>query len=137
MPIDYDVFEDGHLVLEAASGHVRHDELIAHDQRLASDASIRSGARSLADIRRATCETVPETVHEVTEQHADTQDPPRIRRVALVVPEQIYPAAREYARQLEAAGVTVILFNALPVACTWLGIDVDWTSRELDRIRPK
>ena len=93
------------------------------------------GASVLVDAVNASFETTLEAVHEVTDLYRRFGEELRVKKSALLVNRLTHDRAKLYERQASDCGVTVILFNSLDVACTWLGIDVTVASTELKKLR--
>jgi hypothetical protein len=135
MPVEYVVLNQGALVVELWTGTISHDEVLAHERRHLSDSSIARGASVLVDANNASFETTPEAVHEVIDLYRRSGENLRVGKSALLVNRLAYDRAQLYERQASDCGVTVILFNSLDIACTWLGIDVMTVRKELERLR--
>jgi hypothetical protein len=135
MPVEYVVLNQGALVVELWTGTISHDELLAHERRHLSDSSIARGASVLVDANNASFETTPEAVHEVIDLYRRSGENLRVGKSALLVNRLAYDRAQLYERQASDCGVTVILFNSLDIACTWLGIDVMTVRKELEKLR--
>ena len=135
MPVEYVVLNQGALVVELWTGTISHDEVLAHERRHLSDSSIARGASVLVDANNASFETTPEAVHEVIDLYRRSGENLRVGKSALLVNRLAYDRAQLYERQASDCGVTVILFNSLNIACTWLGIDVMMVRKELEKLR--
>jgi hypothetical protein len=135
MPVEYVVLNQGALVVELWTGTISHDEVLAHERRHLSDSSIARGASVLVDANNASFETTPEAVHEVIDLYRRSGENLRVGKSALLVNRLAYDRAQLYERQASDCGVTVILFNSLDIACTWLGIDVMMVRKELEKLR--
>ena len=135
MPVEYVVLNQGALVVELWTGTISHDEVLAHERRHLSDSSIARGASVLVDANNASFETTPEAVHELADLYRRSGENLRVGKSALLVNRLAYDRAQLYERQASDCGVTVILFNSLNIACTWLGIDVTVASTELKKLR--
>lgn len=133
--VEYVVLTQGALVVELWTGTISHDEVLAHERRHLSDSSIARGASVLVDANNASFETTLEVVHEVTDLYRRFGEELRIRKSALLVNRLAYDRANLYERQASDFGVTVILFNSLDIACTWLGIDVMTVRKELEKLQ--
>ena len=135
MPVKYVVLNQGTLVVELWTGTISHDEVLAHERRHLSDSSIARGASVLVDANNASFETTPEAVHELADLYRRSGENLRVGKSALLVNRLAYDRAQLYERQASDCGVTVILFNSLDIACTWLGIDVMMVRKELEKLR--
>ena len=135
MPVEYVVLNQGTMVVELWTRTISHDEVLAHGRRHLSDSSIARGASVLVDAVNASFETTLEAVHEVTDLYRRFGEELSVKKSALLVNRLTHDRAKLYERQASDCGVTVILFNSLDVACTWLGIDVTVASTELKKLR--
>jgi hypothetical protein len=135
MPVTYVVLNQGSLVLELWTGAVSHEEVLAHERRHLSDASIAPGASVFVDATGASFETTTEAVHEVTDLYRRSIEKLRVGKAALLVNESTYDRARVYEKQAIDLGLRVILFNSLDVASVWLGVDVTRVREAFEQLR--
>ena len=70
------------------------------------------------DATRATFETTPEKIHELTDLYRRFGKQLRVAKSAVLVNEATYDRVRLYEKRVKDLGVRVILFNTLGVACT-------------------
>jgi hypothetical protein len=135
MPVTYVVLNQGSLVLELWTGVVFHEEVLTHERRHLSDASISLGASVLIEATGASFKTTTESVHEVTDLYRRSIDKLRVGKVALLVNEATYDRARVYEKQSIDHGLRVILFNSLDVACAWVGVDVTRAREAFEKLQ--
>jgi hypothetical protein len=135
MSVKYVVLNEGSLVLELWLGIVTHDEVRAHERQHLSDVSIARGASVLVDATGATFETEREAGHEVTDRYRHSVEKLRVGKCALLVKASAYDRARVYEKYATDLGLRVILFNALNVACAWLGVTATVVCEEFEKLR--
>ena len=124
MPCSYVIARDGAVVLELWTGTVSLTELAGHKTHLAHEPDLKPGASVLSDCRRAKFEFSPDAIGDLANMENDPASDARIARYAFLVPDEAYAMARQFADKVEDFGKTVIVFNSLDVAATWLGMDV-------------
>ena len=132
MPCKYVIAMDGNVVVELWTGTVTFDELMAHKKQLICDSAINAGASVLSDCTRAVFAISPDAISELSEMENDPHNRPRIRRYAFLVRNDVYDRAQQFAHRVDKYGKSVIIFNSLEVACTWLGIDLLKTRELMD-----
>lgn len=133
-PVTYDVVLDGRLVVEVWRGGVSREDVVAHSQQHLSDSRVRIGASALVDARAASFGIAPEEVQEIVDSlYADYVGRLTVGKCAILVNDRTYELARAYERSAGQYGVNVIVFNALDVACQWLGVDAGLILKHLER----
>jgi len=137
MPNSYVVLNDGHVVVEFWTGQVTHAELLAHEHRHLSDPSIKAGAAVLVDAERAQFGTTTDEIKDVVALYGQVVGRLKVGRMALLVNKETYQRALVFLKEVEGYGVKVIVFSTLDVACTWLGLDVEFVRNELHTLRGK
>ena len=136
MPEKYIVLNNGALVLERWRGAISHVELFEHEMKQLNDESIAWNAIALADTRQAEFpETTPEMISELVKLHSHPDNKTHISKYALLVRDETWEQAKLLEDGARAHDVTIITFVSLDVACIWLGIDPEETSRHLASIR--
>lgn len=124
MPIDYQVLEEGGLVLTVFSGHVTTQEVIEHTRDFMGDTRIRPGHRELADLSRATSTEVSfESLADAVKMERDANCF-RDARLAIVAPQDIqYGMSRMYLTLADKTPrAEVELFRDVEQARSWLGL---------------
>jgi hypothetical protein len=128
---------DGNAVVELWTGEVTLDELIAHKQRLSRDSSIKAGASVLSDFTRATIEISPDGVRRLSEMDNDARGDAAISRYAFLVDYDVYDKAQLFADEVNSHGKSVIVFNSLELAATWLGMEFEKVREILQSVAPR
>jgi hypothetical protein len=124
MPIEYKVAHGGKLVVEVWSGEITRDLLIDHQKRSLSDESIQPGRIELVDVTRATGAAIGEKeLKEFTDYYREHPDRARSVRIAIVASGDGFDKARIFERLSVPHLITVVVFNEIDTACTWLGVD--------------
>lgn len=135
MPVKYIVVDNGNLVIERWEGRISHAELLEHERQQLHDRSIRRRARVLVDAREASFpETTLNGLHELTELYVKLQNKTSTSKCALLVSDQTWPQAKAFETGGERHGVTIITFNDLRTACSWLGIDLPTVRDHLKKL---
>jgi hypothetical protein len=129
MPISYAVLNQGQLVVERWQGLITLDEHNANHQRQQADSTIAAQAALLVDAQSAILDALD------TNGSWPTPTPPfyqnRFSRCAIIVRTNLYDAAARIAQQLTAQGTSAIVFVNLPIACTWIGLDLGRAMKQL------
>lgn len=124
MPCKYLVAMDGRVVIERWTGTVASQELMTHKQQQANDPSIKPGAAVLSDCTGAVFAIAPHEIGELSAMDKDSGSAStRVRRYAFLVNNDTYQLARQFSDQVNQHGKSVIIFNSMDVAASWLGLD--------------
>jgi hypothetical protein len=123
MPCRYLVALDGKVVLERWTGTVTRHELMTHKQQQVDDPSIKLAASVLSDCTGAVFAIAPEEISALSAMDKDPDSTLKIRRYAFLVNNDTYDKARQFSDQVNQYGKSVIIFNSLDVAASWLGLD--------------
>jgi hypothetical protein len=135
MPIKYIVVDNGNLVIERWKGKISHDELLEHERQQLKDRSIKRGAKVLVDAREASLpETTINGIRELADLYVKLQNRATTSKCALLVSNSIWPQAKAFELGGERYGLTIITFNDLSTACSWLGIDLDMAKDHLKEL---
>ncbi len=133
MKIEYLTIREGRIVLEKWQGTVSHHGLLEHEHAQLQDTRIQSGAVCLADCRDAVFpESNVQNIHELADLHSRPDNKITIAKIAVLVSD-----SNDWVtgKQLEVDSMvnrfTVILFNSISVACTWLGVEEDEVEEHL------
>ena len=104
-------------------GRVTTDDWRAHLEEVFDDPDWPPGTRNLTDLRSADISSITDVdradVVTMYEPHADKL---RGMKSAAVAGDN-FDASRDFESQNEPAGLSLIVFNDLLNACTWLGVD--------------
>ena len=124
MPIEYQVLEDGNLVLTVFSGHITADELIEHTRDFVGDTRIQPGHRELADFRQARTTDISSRQMDTAVNMELNAERLMDARLALFAPEDIqYGMCRMYlALADDTPRAEVRIFRDVEQARKWLGI---------------
>jgi len=123
MPCKYVVAMDGKVVIERWTGIVASQELMAHKQQQTTDPSIKAGAAVLSDCTGAVFAIAPHEIGELSAMDKDSGNASKVRRYAFLVNNDTYQLARQFSDQVNQHGKSVIIFNSMDVAASWLGLD--------------
>jgi hypothetical protein len=136
MSIVYGIEDDMGAALVVWDGPSRAESFQAHARRLMSDPRwpARAG-RHLADLRTAVLDaSIDQAVLKAIADLYGTH--PRIAQIrAAVVVGEAFEKAEAFAHFISGYRPSVIVFNSLDIACTWLGIRVDEAEPRLERLR--
>lgn len=135
MPIRYDVAHDGKLVVEVWTGEITRADLIAHQTTSLADPAIVPGRVELVDITRATGPGIGEReIKEFTDFYRSHPDKAQGTRIGVVASGEGFNQARIFERLTVPHLITVVVFNEIDTACTWLGVDEGEIRRIIDSI---
>jgi len=135
MPVKYIVLDTGNLVIERWKGKISDEERLAHERQQLKDRSIKRGARVLADAREASfLETTVNGLKKLTDLYVKLGNRAPVSKCALLVSSKDWPIAKAFETGGEKHGLTVITFNELSTACSWLGIDLRMVREHLKKL---
>ncbi|MDX1740439.1 MAG: hypothetical protein R3178_04060 [Rhodothermales bacterium] len=123
MPCKYSLENDGRLVLERWYGVVSPDEILAQKSALLRDEHVAPGAVVLSDCRAAELIISQEAVQIFAHAEENSASASPIKRYGFLVNDDVYPHAQQFSNTVKSFGVTVIVFNSLEVAATWVGME--------------
>ena len=104
-------------------GKVTADDWKAHLTEMFADPDWPAGTRNLTDLRSADVSTItPADRAEIVMMYAPHADKVRGMKSAAVAGDN-FDVSRDFETENEPAGLSLIVFNDLLNACTWLGID--------------
>lgn len=131
----YIVLEGGKFFIEKWEGLISHEELITHEREQLLDDSISHGAVGLVDARSAVFESGDDLANDVIKDYTNPNNKTSISKYAWLVGDESYEKARTLEREMQKCGLSVIVFNDLQTACTWLGKDSKEIQKHLDSIK--
>jgi len=135
MPVKYIVVDNGNLVIERWQGKISHTELLEHERKQLKDTSIKLRSKGLVDARDASFpETTLNLIHELTDLYTQLGNMRAALKIALLVSSKTWPQAKAYETGGEKHGLTIITFNELGTACSWLGIDLRMVRDHLKKL---
>jgi hypothetical protein len=135
MPVKYIVVDNGNLVIERWKGKISDAERLEHERQQLKDRSIKRGARVLVDARQASFrETTLNGLHELTDLYVKLQSRLTASKCALLVSDKDWPLAKAFETGADKRGLTIITFNELSTACSWLGIDLRMVRDHLKKL---
>ena len=104
-------------------GTVTVDDWRAHLLEVFADPDWPAGTRNLTDLRSADVSSItPADRLSIVAMYAPYADKVRGMKSAAVAGDN-FDVSRDFEDQKEPAGLSLIVFNDLLNACTWLGID--------------
>jgi len=104
-------------------GKVTVDDWRGHLEEVFADPDWPAGTRNLTDLRSADVSAItPEDRASIVTMYAPYADKVRGMKSATVAGDN-FDVSREFEDRKEPAGLSLIVFNDLLNACTWLGID--------------
>jgi hypothetical protein len=137
MSIVYRIDNEKGIIFAVWDGAVTEDELLAHMRRLTLDPGWPSRKRmQLTDLRTTTAYTnIDETsLKKLVAFLGKSRDKIAKMKIALVASEA-YHISNVFQHLMADFPLSIIAFNSLDTACTWLGISALETGRTLEQLR--
>jgi hypothetical protein len=137
MSIRYRINSKIGVTIAVWSGKTTADEILAHVQRLVDDPLWPPPRRlQLGDLRRGTSlarmdDATLQKAANILGGHLDKIVGSKIAFVASAAFEK----TSTFKRYMSIYPLSIIVFNSLDTACTWLGIDLPETERTIEEIR--
>jgi hypothetical protein len=104
-------------------GTVTADDWRAHLEAIFNDPDWPAGNRNLTDLRSADISSITAADQaDIVTMYAPHADKVRGMKSAAVAGDN-FEASTEFGNQGEPSGLSLIVFNDLVTACTWLGVD--------------
>ena len=123
MGIAYRLDKDQALTTIVWDGTITVDDWRAHLQAIFDDPSWPPGPKNLTDLRSADVSSITDAERaEILTMYVPHLDKVHGMKSAAVAGDN-FDASRDFESQKEPAGLSLIVFNDLLNACTWLGID--------------
>jgi hypothetical protein len=125
MPVEYEVYDSGKYVYAKASGTLKPEEIVDYIQKTKSDPKIKEGYKELFDVRFITesevkIESFAEIIKKITANEKITYR----NKLAIVVSKlDSFERAKYFEKTVPDEKQSVIVFNTLETAKTWLGVD--------------
>jgi hypothetical protein len=139
MGVDYVCLPKAKLVISVWEGNVKLDHWTRNLSRLFADPDLPKTNMQLVDLRFASVDPAigEDAIKQVIEdQFVPHQEIVAGRKIAAVAGDA-FDRVRVFERIAESMEVSVIAFNDLGRACTWLGIDQADAEREIEQVRDK
>jgi hypothetical protein len=116
-------------------GKVTADDWRAHLEAMFDDPEWPVGSRNLTDLRSADVSTItPEDRAQIVTMYGPHADKVRGMKSAAVAGDN-FDVSREFESEKEPAGMSLIVFNDLLNACTWLGVDKNVAQTTVTELR--
>jgi hypothetical protein len=124
MPVRYEVSDDGLFVRAVASGELALAQIIRSIEAIARDDRVKPGFRELFDARDISGSSVtPDSLERIrVPVGANPKILPGWLLAIVVGHSDSYHRARRYEEGAEPATESVIVFNDIETAETWLGV---------------
>jgi hypothetical protein len=108
------------------------------EQEMFADPGFPPGPVALVDLRSAAgAPMVPLDVVNVMGDRLRSQAP-KIGPIRMaLIPNSSWDKVRAFEERLEGSGISSIAFTSVATACTWLGIDGDNATAQLQELREK
>ena len=135
MGILYRIDQQQGITLTVWDGAVKPAEWLAHLERMLADADWPGRRRiQISDLRTASVEGIDEATLKAA---ADLlgQDTQIANMKAAIVAGEAFKKAAQFERFIAQYRSSVIVFNTLMTACTWLGVEVEAVERGLRALR--
>jgi hypothetical protein len=135
MSIVYRIDHAQGITLVLWDGVVTADEYLAHVRQLLSDADWPPHRhRQLGDLRTASVDAIDEATLE-TAAALFGKHPEISHFKTAILASEAFNKAVIFKRFISRYRPSVIMFNSLDIACTWLGIDAHGTEHTLRLLR--
>ena len=116
-------------------GKVTAADWRGHLEQIFADPDWPAGSRNLTDLRSADVSSItPDERASIVTLYAPYADKVRGMKSAAVAGDN-FDVSREFENQNEPAGLSLIVFNDLLNACTWLGIDKNAAQATITELR--
>jgi len=123
MPIGYTVAHGGKLVVEVWTGAIAKRDLMEHHEASLNDTRILPGRREFVDITRASAPHIgKEELEEFVNGYRAHAAKMINTNIAIVASGEGFDKALIYERLSTPHLITVVVFNEVDTACTWLGV---------------
>jgi hypothetical protein len=125
MPIDYKIYENGDYVYAKATGILTPDEILDYEQKLSQNPKMKSGYKELFDVRDIIkSEVTKDSLQKVIKEIMSDEKKSHRNKLAIVVSRgESFDRAKYYEKTVPSTKQTIIVFNMLETAKTWLGVD--------------
>ena len=137
MGIAYRIDQERGIIYVVYDRLVTDDDFVAHTNRLMVDPAWPPRLRlHLTDISTQTDphRMTKSVIRRMAEMWGTQAEQMRGMRIA-VVANEAFDNALAFEQSISRYGPNLIVFNLLPTACAWLGIDVDVAEQTLQAIR--
>jgi hypothetical protein len=126
----YKIWKEQSLVLKLWSGTISREELMQYERAPFLDPDVpATPLNGLCDITTADFSSLtPSDLAEVACIFSDHSCQMKGSKIAIVASGQ-FAKAREFENAVTGAGVDVIAFTDLSIACTWLGVPFAETAK--------
>jgi hypothetical protein len=124
MPIGYKVAHGGKLIVEVWTKQISKREMLAHNEKSLNDPAILPGRSEFVDLTRAEGPRIGEMeLRELIEGYRSHTAKMVDINIAIVATGEQFDQARIFERLTTPHLITVVVFNGVDTACTWLGLD--------------
>ena len=124
MPIGYKVAHGGKLIVRVWTKQVSKREMLASNEDYLSDPAILPNRSELVDLTRATAPHINEMeLQQLVDRYRSHAEKMVNTSIAIVATGEQFDQARIYEQLSTPHLVTVVVFNQVDTACTWLGVD--------------
>jgi hypothetical protein len=124
MPIGYKVAHGGKLVVEVWTKQITMRDLLVHHDASLNDPAILPDRAEFIDLTRASGPRIGETeIAQFVGDYRAHATKMVNTNIAIVATGEQFDQARIFERLSMPHLVTVVVFNEVDTACTWLGVD--------------
>lgn len=137
MSIAYRIDKERGITFVLSNGLITADALLAHAREITADPDWPPSKRlHLSDLRGATVDVSINTVALAQMAHIFMAHPGKMTRLKVaLVADKAFGESVFVRHLLSQVGTSVIVFNDLATACTWLGIEVEQAQRSFEPLR--
>jgi len=137
MAIQYRIDKELGIAFTVWEGAVTEEEQMAHLGRMAADPSWPAKNRMLlVDLRTTTAyKTFDETTLNRVVSHLSERRANIANMKIAIMAHEAYELSNLFQRLVKIFPITVIVFNDVHTACTWLGVDAGKAEHTLQQLR--
>ena len=124
MPIGYKITHGGKLTVKVWTKQVSTSEMLAKSQEFLNNPAVLPNRVELVDVTRATTPHIGEMeLRQLFDGYQAHKQKLVNTNIAIVATGEEFDKARIYEQLSTPHLVTVVVFNEMDTACTWLGVD--------------
>ena len=135
MPNEYGIYDHGRVVLEYWSGDLSFKDLVEHQQDQDRDQQIVNRHITIVDFRDCESDLTELEVRAFADVFQDRRYHGPHHRMALLLKNEDWELGNIYSTQAWGKQITVLAFQSLEAACTWLALDAGNIQTKLNELK--